>query len=298
MHIPNKFADLVEIVENTYSKPPVVESDEDMWKHFCKAALSGGERNKADVNYMYKLLEEEGLLYRESLEDEWGRYTLEFLQDAKDDVDPDQPNLKGKVKAIQKIEVELENIYMLLKNADDMFDHLGIDAEFLQKIAGKHEEEKELLDKITSLTENAIVKKTLRSRHPDRIWGLTHSKAVFWLKACGVALDFIPNDEYSLKFIRELEKNWDSKGFFDINDKFEEFCQRVNVDAYYASLALWYYEATKNLMTRKSARYYSPLKLMKVMENNDMDVEDVSVSLDDIENWEFIRDVFKSATDL
>ena len=294
MHIPNKFADLVGMIEKRYTKPPVVESDEDMWNHFCKAALSGGERSVADVNYMHHLLEEEGLLYRESLKDEWVRYTLEFLQDAKDDVDPDQPNLKGKVKAIEKVEAEIDNICMLLKNADDMFDLIGIDTEFLQKIAGNTEEEKELIGKITSYSENAIVKKSLRSRHPARIWGLTYSKAVFWLNNCGIALQFIPNDEFSMKFMRELEKNWQSKDFFDVNDKFEEFCERISADPYYAGLALWYFEATRKLTTRKNARYYSPLKLMNIMKNNDMDIEDLRVSLEDIENWEYLKEVFKS----
>jgi hypothetical protein len=293
MHIPNKFADLVEIAENKYPKPAIVESNEEMWSHFCRAALLGGERNRADMNYLYHLLDEEGLLYRESLEDEWIKYTSEFLRDAKDEIDPDQPNVKGKFKAIQKLEAELHNIYMLLRNGDDIFKKQGIDAKFLQTIAGNHEEEKSIFVKFATNNENAIVKKTIRLRNPERIWGLTYNKAIFWLQNCGVALDFIPNDELSLKFLREYDNKWDSTDFFEVNKKFNEFCERISVDAYYAGLALWHYESTKNLMTRKSARYYSPLKLMKIMENNDMDIEDVRVCLEDIENWEYVREVFK-----
>ncbi|WP_406662017.1 hypothetical protein V7O66_05590 [Methanolobus sp. ZRKC3] len=296
MHIPNRFTDLVEIIEKNYPKPPVVGSDEDMWSHFCKALLLGGNRNEAEVNYVYDLLDDFGLLFREALEDDWVKYATQCFRDA--EYEADEPNIKGKDRAIKKVEAELENIYLMLRNADTVFQSRGINAEYLQEIAGDQDKEKSLLAEIASHNEVTAVKKTIRFKHPYKIWGFTHTKALFWLNSCGVALGFIPNNDHSLKFLREYDQKWSSKDFFAVNNKFNEFCERLNVDPYYAGLALWYYESTKGMLTKKGGRYFSPLKLMRVMEHNDLEIEDMRTCLEDIENLQYLKEVINSNPEL
>ena len=143
MNIPNRFTNLVEIVEKKYPKTHVVESDEYLWSRFCWTVLLGGNRTEAEVNYVYNLLNEYDLIDRELLEDDWVEYSIECLKDAEDEAE--EPNLNGKVGAIHKIEVDLENIHVTLRNADGVFENMGINAGYLQEIAGNHEKEKNLL---------------------------------------------------------------------------------------------------------------------------------------------------------
>lgn len=292
MNVPNRFIDLVEIVEEAYPKPPVVEFDEELWSRFCWTVLLGGNRTEAEVNYVYSLLNEYDLIDRELLEDGWVEYSIECLKDA--EAEAEEPNLNGKVGAIHKIEVDLENIYLTLRNADGVFENIGINAEYLQDIAGKNEKEKNLLAQIASQDEVSAIKTTLGSRHHNKIWGIAYTKALLWLKGCGVALDFIPNNNHSLKFLKECDKSWTNKDFFVVNGNFNLVCNHLGADPYYAGLALWYYETTKGLMSMKNRRFYNPGKLIRIMTNNEMDIDDIDTYLSDIECLEELKEILNS----
>lgn len=292
MNIPNRFTDLVEIVEKTYPKTHIVESDEYLWSRFCWTVLLGGNRTEAEVNYVYNLLNEYDLIDRESLEDDWVESSIECLKDAEDEAE--EPSLNGKVGAIHKIKVDLENIYVTLRNADNIFENMGINTEYLQKIAGNHEKEKKILAEIASQDEVSAVKTTYVSKHPNKIWGIAYTKALLWLKGCGVALDFVPNNNHSLKFLKECDKSWTNKDFFVVNSKFKKVCNHLDVDPYYAGLALWYYETTKSLMSRKKSQFYNPGKLIRIMENNEINIDDVDEYLSNIECLEELKEILNS----
>jgi len=294
MNVPHRFTDLVEILETADPKPSVVESDEELWSHFCWTVLLGGNRTEAEVNYAYHLLYEYGLMDRDVLEDGWVECSKKCLKKAEDEAE--EPNINGKIVAIHKIELELENIYVTLSNADTVFENMEVevDAEYLQEIAGEHEEEKNLLAEIASQDEVSAIRKKPSSKHPNKIWGIAYTKALLWLKACGVALDFIPNNNHSMKFLKECDKNWTKKDFFIVNNNFNVFCDNIDADPYYAGLALWYYEATKSLVSRKNSQYYSPGKLIRIMENNDLDIYDIATYLGDIEHLEELKELLNS----
>ena len=292
MNVPNRFPNLVEIVENAYPKTHLVESDKYLWNSFCWTVLLGGNRTEAEVNYVYNLLNEYDLIDRESLEDDWVESSIECLKDAEDEAE--EPSLNGKVGAIHKIKVDLENIYVTLRNADNIFENMGINTEYLQKIAGNHEKEKKILAEIASQDEVSAVKTTYVSKHPNKIWGIAYTKALLWLKGCGVALDFVPNNNHSLKFLKECDKSWTNKDFFVVNGNFNKVCNHLDVDPYYAGLALWYYETTKSLVSRKNSKFYNPGKLIQIMVNNEIDIADIDTYLSEIECLEELKEILNS----
>jgi thermostable 8-oxoguanine DNA glycosylase len=289
MYIPNGFSNLVEIVEEAFLKPPIVKSDDYMWSRFFWTALISGDNAEAEVNYVYNLLDEYLLADIEFLNDKWIERSLMCLKDNQEKAE--EPNLRGKIAAIHKIEVEIPNIYRTLTNANSVFENMRMDSKYLQNIAGKYEEEQTLLAKIASKEEVSAIKSMHNSNHPNKIWGIAYTKAVLWLKGCGVAHGFIPNNKTSMKFLKQCDKSWTNDDFFVVNSRFNLICKHLNADPYYAGLALWYYETTKNLVSRKKSQFYSPEKLIRIMESNSMDIDDISTYLSDIELLEELKEI-------
>ena len=73
--------------------------------------------------------------------------------------------------------------------------------------------------------------------------------------------------------------------FYIINHKFRLVCNSIRTDVYPSGLALWIYESTKSLLNgTKKKQYYKPIKMIKIMENNSLSIEDIANMLDDIES--------------
>ena len=303
-HIPHGFKQLVDIAENEFfksKKPKPVKTDEEMWSNFCWAVLLGGNRTEAEVNYVYGILNGGSLLERSNLSPDWLVDASDILLDVKDDINDDDDNPEGKISAIKKIEVELSEIETTLKTADEIFEKMTpeIDANYIRKIANcinidsKIEKEHKLLSDIASEdVVNSEFKKlgfyNRQTTHHFKIPGVAYTKAILWMHGCGIGLDYIPDNNHSAKFLKECNTKWTNRDFFVINSNFKKVCETLSTDVYYSGWALWIYESTKSLINSNTKKqYYKPIKLINIMEENDIDINELADMLGDIDCVEY-----------
>lgn len=292
MTIPHGFSELVKMVGTLRfksKKPKPVKDNDNMWYLFCWSALLKNNRTEAEVNYVCDILDDAGLLDRINLTPDWLPDAKEALSDAKDAIDDSEPNADGKIGAIKKIEADIIDIETTLKSADEIFKKRTpiIDADYLRKIAlnsdpkEKLKEEKKLICDIASQDETCFLKK--KTSHPYKIPGIAYTKSILWMHGCGIGLDFIPDNNHSIKFLKECGENV-SQDFFVINDKFQKICSSDRIDLYYGGYALWVYESSKNLLQkRKMKQFYKPHQLIEIMDDEGKDINDFAELLGDIE---------------
>lgn len=301
IHVPNGFKKLVEMAEIQRfksKKSKTVKNDEEMWSHFCWAVLLGGNRTEAEVNYVFEILDNNRLLERSNLSSDWLVDAANVLSDAKDDISNDEDNADGKISAIKKIKVEISNIETTLKSADEIFNRRisRIDADYLQKIATcknpkkKIDEENKLIADIASKDENWYLH--AGTKHPYKIPGIAYTKAILWMHGCGIGLDYIPDNNHSVKFLKECNPQWTAKEFFLINHEFRKVCDEISTEILYSGWSLWIYESTKNLINGyKKKQSYQPAKMIEIMQDYDMGINDVADMLADIESVIELEDI-------
>lgn len=291
MNIPFDFEKLVNRVEEIWDKPELITDDDALWYNFCKAALVGGNLTEAEVNYEFNLLLKNGLLDRKKLEPEWAMTAKNYLLAEKETVE--EPNKKGKIAAINKLNAEITKIEKTLKIANSVFNTMQLNVEYIQSISDDLEKQKNLLAEIASSNETHEIKSMEFSRHKNKIYGIAYTKALIWLHDCGVCLDLIPDNNHSIKFLEEckMHKNDD---FFVINKQFSLVCELIKADIHFAGVALWYYEATRSLVSSNLRNQYSPRKLIKIMDKNNLDLNNISDMLEDIEQVEELKKLLKS----
>ena len=281
MKIPYGFKNLIDLVEDDSDKPEPIKNDAKMWRRFCWSVMFGGNRTEAEVDYVYEILRKKGLFKRETLTPDWLTKARTTLKNARKTAK--NPNQDGKISAINKIESVIEEIETTLKSSDEIFKNMGIDADYLTTIAGKVDIEKNLLAEIASQDETIGIKYSVRTSHKNKIPGVAYTKAILWLHRCGVCLDFIPNNNHSVKFLIECDSCWSNQDFYVVNHNFWQVCNHIGTDIYYSGYALWLYEATKSLIKRKNKEFYKPNKLVKIMRNNSMVLNEIGDMISDIE---------------
>ena len=301
IHIPFGFNQLVDMAENEKFKsikPNPVNTNEEMWSHFCWAVLLGGNRTEAEVNYVYGILDEGGMLKRNNLSSDWLVEASDILLDAKDDINDDEDNPEGKISAMNKIKVELSKIETTLKTADEIFEKVTpkIDANYLKIIATcsnpetKIEEENDLIAKIASQDENWYLHS--KTTHPFKIPGVAYTKAILWMHGCGIGLDYIPDNNHSVKFLKDCNSKWTKRDFFIINFNFKEVCKMLSTDIYYSGWALWIYQSTKSLINSNTKKqFYNPTKMINIMEENNISINDIADMLGDIDSVECLQEI-------
>lgn len=292
MITPNGFSELVEMVGTLRfksKKPEPIKDNNDMWRNFCWSALLKNNRTEAEVNYVCGILDDADLLDRIKLTRDWLPNAKEALSDAKDVINDSEPNAEGKIGSIKKIESDIIDLETTLKSADEIFKKRTpiIDADYLRKIAlntdsdERLNEEKKLICDIASPDETCFLKK--KTSHRFKIPGIAYTKSILWMHGCGIGLDFIPDNNHSIKFLKECDEIV-SQDFFVINGKFQKICNSDRIDLYYGGYALWIYESSKNLVQkRKMKQLYNPYQLIKIMNNEGKDINDFAELLGDIE---------------
>lgn len=292
MRSPNGFEELVDMVEASRGKPKLLKNDVEMWDNFCWAILLGRNRNESQVNFVYKILYDYGLFSRKYLTPDWLSEARDCLLIEKDEIS--EPNAKGKIAAINKIEAEIENIEFAMKSADDIFKKMGINAVYLRSIKDDKEKEDNLLCQIASQDETKCTKYGDSKSHRNKIPWVGYTKAILWLHGCGVGLNYIPDNKHSTNFLDECDTKFNTPNksdFFVIQGRIREFCDYIGRDKYFSGLALWYYGATKALIKRKNKHLYSPKKLINKIEGYDLDIEDLSNMLGNIEEIEELKEI-------
>lgn len=292
MRSPNGFEELVDMVEASRGKPKLLKNDVEMWDNFCWAVLLGRNRNESQVNFVYEILYDYGLFNRTDLSSDWLSEARDCLSIEKDEVN--DPNAKGKIAAINKIEAEIENLENALKSADDKFKKMGINAVYLKSIKDDKEKEDNLICQIASQDETKCTKYGYSKAHPYKIQWVGYTKAILWLHGCGIGLNYIPDNKHSTNFLDECDEKFNTANksdFFVIQGRIREFCDYIRKDIYFSGLALWYYGATKALIKRTNKHLYSPKKLIKKLEDYDLDIEDLSNMLGDIEEIEDLKEI-------
>ncbi|TGC09463.1 hypothetical protein [Methanolobus halotolerans] len=293
MRLPNKFPEFVDIVSSTYPKPSIISSEDELWKRFFWAVLINKNRAEAEVNYVYSILYECGLADRYSLNSDWAEYAVDCLNEAEDKVE--EPNVIGKIGAIRKVKSDIGNIFDTLINADYIFNEMGISVEYLQKIAFDLDAEKNLVAQIASNDVSTEARYSKRSSHRYKIVGVAYTKALMWLHGCGVALELIPNNSHSIRFLQECDSSFDNDDFYVVNSKFKKICEKYDLDIHYAGLSLWYYESTKSLISKKDKRErFNPGMLIRIMKENDIDMDDLGYYLTDIDYVNKLKDILNS----
>lgn len=291
MKIPFDFEKLVNIVEETWDKPGLITDDDDLWYYFCRAALLGGNLTDAEVNYESDILMKYGLLDREKLDSSWIMAAKTHLLAEKESVK--EPNKRGKITAIDKLDAGLTDIEITLKSADYVFNAMKLNAEHIQSIYEDLDQQKNLLGEVASSDEAYEIRGRKSSRHKNKIYGIAYTKALIWLHNCGICLDLIPNNNHSIKFLEECKVHT-TNDFFVVNKHFSSICELIKADVYFAGIALWYYEATRSLVPSNFRNRYSPKKLIKIMDKNELDLNDISDMIADIEHVEELKTLLKS----
>lgn len=291
MTIPSDFEKLVNRVEETWDKPGMITDDDSLWYNFCIAALLGGNLTDAEVNYEFNILNKYRLLDREKLDYGWIMTAKTHLLAEKEAVE--EPNKRGKIAAINKLDAGITDIEITLKSADTVFKTMKLNAEFIQSMSEDLDQQKNLLGEVASSDETYEIRGRRSSRHKNKIYGIAYTKALIWLHNCGICLDLIPNNNHSIRFLEEcnMHKNND---FFVINKEFSLVCKLIKADIYSAGVALWYYEATRSFVSSNLRNQYSPRKLIKIMDKNNLDLNDISDMIADIERVEELKSLLKS----
>lgn len=292
MKSPNGFEELVDMVEASREKPTLLKNDVEMWDHFCWAVLLGGNRNESQVNFVYDILYDYDLFNRQNLTSDWLSEARDCLSFEKDEIS--EPNAKGKTAAINKIEAEIENHETALKSADDRFKKIGVNAAYLRSIKDDKKKEDNLLCQIASQDETKCIKYGYSKSHPNKIPWVGYTKAILWLHGCGVGLNYIPDNKHSTNFLDECDTKFNTPNksdFWVIQGRILEFCDYIGRDRYFSGLALWYYGATKALIKRKNKYLYSPKKLINKIEGCNLDIEDLSNILGNIEEIEELKEI-------
>lgn len=291
MEIPFDFEKLVNIVEETWDKPGLITDDNALWYNFCRAALLGGNLTDAEVNYEFNILKKHGFLDRTKLESGWTLAAKAHLLAEKEAVE--EPNKRGKIAAINKLDAGIGDIEITLKRENSVFNAMQLNAEYIQSISGYLEKQKNLLAEVASSDEACEVRGRASSRHENKIYGIAYTKALIWLHDCGICLDLIPNNSHSIKFLEECKVHT-TNDFFVVNKHFSSICELIKADIYFAGAALWYYEATRSLVPSNFRNQYSPKKLIKIMDKNELDLNDISDMIADIERVEELKSLLKS----
>ena len=87
-----------------------------------------------------------------------------------------------------------------------------------------------------------------------------------------------------MKFLKECNSQWTSQDFFVINHEFKKVCNEISTEIFYSGWSLWIYESTKNLINGyKKKQFYKPAKMIEIMQDYDMGINDVAGMLADIE---------------
>lgn len=293
MRLPTKFPEFVDIVSSTYSKPSIVSSEDELWERFFWAVLLHKNRAEAEVNYVYSLLNDFGLTDRDSLDGDWTEYAIDCLNEAEDQVE--EPNVSGKVAAIHKVKSDIGNIFDTLINANHIFGEMGISVEYLQDIALDLGAEKNLVAQIASDDVSKEARYSGRSSHKFKIVGVAYTKALMWLHGCGVALDLIPNNSHSKKFLQECDSSFISDEFYLVNNNFKKICDEFDLDSYFAGLSLWYYESTKSFISKKDKRErFNPGMLIRIMKENEIEMDSLSEYLADIDYVNDLKEILNS----
>lgn len=293
MRLPTKFSEFVDIVSSTYPKPSIVSSENELWEYFFWAVLLHKNRAEAEVNYVYSLLDDFGLADRDSLDSDWTKYAIDCLNEAEEEVE--EPNILGKVGAIHKVKSDIGDIFDSLIIANHIFSEMGISIEYLQDIASDLDAEKNLVAQIASDDISTEARYSNKSSHRYKIKGVAYTKALMWLHGCGVALDLIPNNKHSMRFLQECNRLFDSDDFYIVNSNFGKICEEYDLDSYYAGLSLWYYESTKSLISKKDKREgFNPGMLIRIMKENDIEMEDLGHNLGDIDCISELKDILNS----
>ncbi|AKJ38525.1 hypothetical protein [Methanosarcina barkeri] len=291
MTIPSDFEKLVNRVEETWDKPGMITDDDSLWYNFCIAALLGGNLTDAEVNYEFNILNKYRLLDREKLDYGWIMTAKTHLLAEKEAVE--EPNKRGKIAAINKLDAGITDIEIILKSADSVFNSIKLNAEYIQSISEDLDQQKNLLVEVASSNEAYKIIGLKSAWHKNKIYGIAYTKALIWLHNCGICLDLIPNNNHSIKFLEECKVHT-TNDFFVVNTHFSSICELIKADIYFAGIALWYYEATRSLVPSNFRNQYSPKKLIKIMDKNNLDLNDISDMIADIERVEELKSLLKS----
>jgi len=304
IHIPHGFKNLVEMAETQRfksKKPKPIDNDNEMWHNFCWAVLLGGTKTESEVNYVFEILHKAGLLERDNLLPDWQEDASYILSDAKDKISDEEDNPDGKISAIKKIEVELSKTNTTLKSADEIFDSITprIDANYLKRIAickdftEKIDKENNLIAAIATPDKNWKLHSV--TTHPYKIPWFAYTKTILWMHSCGIGLDYIPDNTHSKKFLKACNSKWSNPDFFIINHNFKKVCNKISTEIYYSGWALWIYESTKSLInSNKKKEFYKPDKIIKIMDENGWDINDVANMLADIECVEYLEETLNN----
>jgi hypothetical protein len=296
MNIPPGFKNLACAVESAYrKKPDIVETDEDFWKYFCWAALLGKNRSEAEVEFVHGILDRHGLLERKNLDSDWAEHAKSCLQQAEEYTE--EPNKKGKMVAIHKVVKEIEDINTTLKSADLIFEKNSINCEFLRSIVNDRRKIEDLLANIASydMVKDEGGSYNNRGTHINKIPGVAYTKALLWLHSCGIGLNLVPDNNHIQKFLVECYGSLNDTSFFVINHKFTQICTTLHTDIYFSGSAVWCYEATKSLVSRKYSKDYKPKELLWILKQNDLPINDIYLMLSDIEKIECLQEILNSS---
>lgn len=283
MNIPLGFKELVSKKIEIGRLPKPIQNDDEMWAKFCWAVFLGN-KTEYEINYVLEILNTEDLMDMDKFKYgyPWPKEASAVLNDAKNNVDE-----HIKIGAIKKIEGELIDIDTTLKSAYEIFFEMRIprvDANYINRIYRNKDsnEENELITDLASKDENQWLH--AGNKHQYKIPGVAYTKTILWMHGCGIGLNYIPDNSHSIRFLKECGDPMTNPDFFVINHKFKLICNYIGTGVFFSGWALWLYEATKNLMNgNKAKQNYKPIKLLKIMEQQDMTVHDVADKLTDID---------------
>lgn len=211
------------------------------------------------------------------------------LSEAESEITEDDVNSTGKQGAIKKIMGGLSDIDDSLKSADMIFNRRKpkINASYLNTIAGNYEAESNLIAELASKDEASELHEV--TTHRNKIIGVAYTKTVLWLHGCGLALNHIPDNSHSKKFLKECGEKMTSPDFYVINFRIKKICDKSKINVYYSGLALWLYGPSKSLIHGRKKEFFTPHIMMKIMKDNELSVVEVANILGDIElicEWE------------
>jgi hypothetical protein len=233
--VPLGFENLVKLVEESkgWERRPLVKNDEDMWYNFCWAAMLMNVK-EADVDYCLGILDDAGLTERSSLTSDWMMEASNALSEAESEITEEDVNSTGKQGAIKKIMGGLSDIDDSLKSADMIFERRKpkINASYLRNIAGNYEAESNLIAELASKDEASELHEV--TTHRNKIIGVAYTKTVLWLHGCGLALNHIPDNSHSKKFLKESGEKMISPDFYVINFRFKKICDKFRINVYYS----------------------------------------------------------------
>ena len=82
----------------------------------------------------------------------------------------EEPNKDGKIAAINKLDAGITDIEVTLKTANSVFNAMQLSTEYIQRISGDLEKQKNLLVDVASSDGTCGIKGRESSRHKKDIW--------------------------------------------------------------------------------------------------------------------------------